>query len=148
MDAGSPGPGGIQAASLQEETKGPLSGLPWFGAGGASGSASGLPLASLASQGFLARGQLSGLTIAVPPSRSQQLGSSAWGPAQPLPLPLSPRQGASCEPPSTQRPHLTPHLGMGLCGCGAQAGSPRNEEAGHWGPLVSLPSAARRSRAS
>lgn len=46
--------------------------------------------------GFLAPGQLSGLTIAVPPSRSQQLGSSAWGLARPLPLPLSPRQGASC----------------------------------------------------
>lgn len=108
--------GGIQVSSLQEETKSPLSGLSWVRG---SGLASDLPLLSLASWGFLAWGQLSGLTIAVPPSWSLQLGSSAWGLARPLPLPLSPRQGASCQPPSTQRPHLTPYLSMDLGGCWA-----------------------------
>lgn len=83
-------------SSLQEATKDPLLGLP-MGLG--SRLASRLPPSSLTPWSFLAWGQLSGLTIAVPPSWSRQLGSSVWGLARPLPLPLSPRQGASCYAP-------------------------------------------------
>lgn len=104
-------------SGLQEETKGPLLGLPRVGVRAGQQP----PISSLALGGFLAQGQLSGLTIAVPPSWSRQLDSSAWGLARPLPLPLSPRQGASCydplhpETPSDPppQPRLLWVLGMG-----------------------------------
>lgn len=77
-------------------------------------SAFGLPPPSLAPRGFLAQAQLSGLTIAVPPSWSRQLGSSVWGLARPFLCHCLPNRGLPVMPLSAQRPHLTPCLGPGL----------------------------------
>lgn len=102
-------------SGLQEETKGLLLGLPRVGVRAGQQP----PISSLALGGFLAQGQLSGLTIAVPPSWSRQLDSSAWGLARPLPLPLSPRQGASCyDPLHPETPSDPPASAWAFVGAG------------------------------
>ena len=65
-------------------------------------SAFSLPPPSLAPWGFLVQGQLSGLTIAVPPSWSRQLGSSVWG----LAFPTRPAAAAAAAKALQSRPTL------------------------------------------
>ena len=106
-------------SSLQEETMDPPLGLSFPGVEGQGWpSASHLPPPPLAPRGFLAQAQLSGLTIAVPPSWSRQLGSSVWGLARPFLCHCLPSRGLPVMPLSAQRPHLTPCLSPGLQGMG------------------------------